>query len=158
MEGALGPLLTSPPLPPESSPSYSSIPSPELDSCLISSSTSPSRASSVVVGGSSGREVSPRCLHLGEGDLHPFASPRAAFLGQAFACAKWGPLQFAHLVTVCQHQWPFLTLHPSTGHQRTVVACSSAHPPHLAVVRVHFELIRPQLLQWSHLTSGLVSS
>lgn len=48
-------------------------------------------------GGSSGGEVLPRCLHVGEGDLHPFASPRAAFFfEQALACVKWGPLQFAH--------------------------------------------------------------
>ena len=45
----------------------------------------------MVVSGSFARELLRRCLHLGVGKLHPFASPWAVFLlGQAFACAMLG--------------------------------------------------------------------
>lgn len=55
-------------------------------------------------GGSSGSEALLRCLHVGEGDLRPIASPRPSlFLGQVLAYAKRGPLQFPHLTTVCLH-------------------------------------------------------
>ena len=81
---------------------YSSMAPSEADSYAFSTTTPPSGVSSALAGSSSGGEVLPRCLHVGEGDLHPSAPPRAAiFFGQAFACAKWGPLQFAHLATVC---------------------------------------------------------
>ena len=91
------PLPSDPPRDP-----YSSMASFEAGSYSPSTSTPPLGVSRASVGGSSGGEVLPRCLHVGEGDLRPFASPRAAlFVGQAFACTKWGPLQFAHLATVC---------------------------------------------------------
>ena len=64
----------------------------EADSYAFSTTTPPSGISSALAGGSSGGEVLPRRLHVGEGDLHPFVSPRAAILRQAFACAKWGDL------------------------------------------------------------------
>ena len=74
----------------------------EADSYAFSTTTPPSGVSSALDGSSSGGEVLPRCLHVGEGDLHPFASPWAAIsFAQAFACAKWVPLQFAHMATVC---------------------------------------------------------
>ena len=62
-----------PPLPPEPSPSYSFISSPEAGSYCVYSSTSPSSSPPAVVGGSSGSEAPPRCLRLGERNLHPFA-------------------------------------------------------------------------------------
>ena len=130
--------------------------SPELDSCKPSSiSTSPLPSPAAVGDGSSGRGLAFRYLHLGDGDLHPFASLQAAFFGRTLACAKWGPLQLAHLATVCRHQWPFLTPHLSTGHRCSLVSCCSAHHPHLALVRSHLGSMWPQPLQRPHPTSGL---
>ena len=77
-------------------------------SCSVSTYISPLGVPWASVGGSSGCEVLPHCLRVEEGGPHPFASVRAAlFFGQALAWAKWGPLQFSYLVTVCLHQWPF---------------------------------------------------
>ena len=70
---------------------------------------------------------------MGEGDLHPSASLRAAFFfKQALACAKLGPPQLAHFATVCPHLWPFPTPHPSTGHRCSFVVCRPAHHPQRA--------------------------
>ena len=92
--GALGSLPTFPPYrpnPPHPTP-------PPLPLKPVRAASPPPPRPPAVVGGSSGREASPRCLH-------PLASPRAAFFfGQALACPKWCPLQFAHFGTVCRHQ------------------------------------------------------
>ena len=69
---------------------YSSMASSGADPCSFSTSIASPGASWVLIGGSSGGGASPRCFHLGEGDLCPFASPRAAFFfRQALAWAKW---------------------------------------------------------------------
>ena len=74
----------------------------EAGSYSPSTSTPPLGVSWASVGGSSSGEVQPRWLHVEEGDIPPFASPLATFFfGQAYACQKWEPLQFAHLATVC---------------------------------------------------------
>ena len=88
VELAIDRSLSLPPTPLPSDPPrgpYSSMASSEAGS-NSSTSIPPLGVSWVLVGGSSGGEVLPRCLH-------PFASPRAACsFGQALSCAKWRPL------------------------------------------------------------------
>ena len=74
----LTPLPSDPPRGPYSSMAFSEAGS------YSSTSIPPLDVSWASVGASPGGEVLTRCLHVREGDLHPFASPRAAFFGQAF--------------------------------------------------------------------------
>ena len=67
--------------------------SPEANSVPSSTPGLTLDASLVPAGGFSSREGLSRCLQVGEGDLHLFASLRAAlFPAQSLAYAMWGPL------------------------------------------------------------------
>lgn len=123
----------------------------------VSTPTSPSADTGAPGGVSS--EGAHRCLRGGGGgDLHPLATYRAPHsLGQTLACAECGPRQSPHLAVTWLHDWLLFTTHPSTGHLRLAVLCSSPHHEHLGVVE-HLASMWPYPLRRLQKASSRVSS
>ena len=147
------------PAPPNSSSSepppglYSSIAPSDAGSYFSSASLPPSFDSPAVAGGSSRGEVSPRYLHLGEGDLHSLGVAAARLLLRAGVSLC---IVGASAVRALSHGvlTPVALLGPAPPLHGALVVLRCVPLP----VRGHCGSIWPHSLQWPHSTSGRTSS